>query len=245
MKVVGLLGFLALTLTAFAVGFRLIWQAARTRQMPELMIGGAFVFAGGVPGLTIAAADASVRAGAAPAGGLLAVASVSLFLGASMLTFFTWRVFRPTERWGAALFAAIVAGLGVGHLGNAGAALGPGATLAVGLTWVGVLFRIAAYGWAVAESIREYRAARRRCAIGLTDALVANRMLLWAIGLGAVLAIWVHEAFLLAAGHGVATSFSYLVVALFGFVCSGSLWLAFFPPVFYQRRFAAAHGADR
>jgi len=238
MKILGLLGFGALLLTSFAVGFRLLWLGSRTRQLPELMIGGAFIFAGGIPGLLIVmAADAS-GAPTTAHGGLLAAASVSLLLGASMLTFFTWRVFRATERWGALLFGCIVAGLAVGHLGNALSATGSAGTLAPGFTWIGVLFRIAAYTWAVAEAAREHLAARRRCAIGLTDPLVANRMLLWAIGLGAVLAIWIHEAATLAAGGGQAASFSYLVVAVLGFVCAGTLWLAFFPPVFYRRRFA-------
>lgn len=243
MKILGLLGFVALILTSFGVGFRLLWMGSRTRQLPELMIGGAFIFAGGIPGLLIAlAADAS-GALSATHGGLLAAASVSLLLGASMLTFFTWRVFRATERWGAALFACIVAGLAVGHLGNALSAIGPTGALSPGLTWIGVSFRIAAYAWAVAEAAREYLAARRRCAIGLTDPLVANRMLLWAIGLGAVLAIWVHEAATLAAGGGQTTSFSYLVVAVLGFVCAGTLWLAFFPPVFYRSRFTTSGAA--
>ena len=143
----------------------------------------------------------------------------------------------------AALFAALVAGLAVGHLGNAIAAFGPTAALSPTLTWTGVLCRIAVYTWAVAESTREHLAARRRCALGLTHPLVVNRMLLWAIGLGAVLAIWIHEAALLATGHGVATSFSYGVVAALGFVCAGSLSLAFFPPAAYQRRFAQSGGA--
>lgn len=243
MKVLGLLGFVALILTSFVVGFRLLWLGSRTRQLPELAIGGAFVFAGGIPGvLIVLSADASGALTAAH-GGLLAAASVSLLLGASMLAFFTWRVFRATERWSAVLFGCIVAGLVVGHLGNALSALGPTGTLDPGLTWIGVLSRIAAYAWAVAEAAREYVAARRRCAIGLTDPLVANRMLLWAIGLGAVLAIWVHEAVTLAAGGGQTTSFSYVVVALLGFVCAGTLWLAFFPPVFYRNRFATSGAA--
>ena len=165
MKIVGLLGFVALTVTALAVGFRLLWLASRTRQLPELMIGGAFIFAGGVPGVLIVLADTGVRS-AGPRAGLLAAASASLFLGASMLSFFTWRVFRPADRWSGGLFAALVAGLAVGHLGNARAALGPSAAFSPGLTWTGVLFRIAAYTWAVGESAREYLAARRRCALG-------------------------------------------------------------------------------
>lgn len=242
MKIVGLLGFVALTVTALAVGARLLWLGSRTRQLPELMIGGAFIFAGGIPGLLIVLADDGSGSGAH--GGLLAGASVSLFLGASMLTVFTWRVFRPTERWGAVLFGCMIAGLAVGHLGSALFADDPTSALAMGFTWIGVLFRIAAYTWAVAESTREFLAARRRCAIGLTEPLVANRMLLWAVGLASVLAIWIHEAAMLAGGRGHSTNSSYLLIAFLGFVCAGTLSLAFFPPAFYQRHFAL-RGAAR
>jgi hypothetical protein len=50
----------------------------------------------------------------------------------------------------------------------------------------------------------------------------------------------VHEAITLATGGGPG---SYPVIAALGFVCAGSLWLAFFPPARYQRRFAAQAGA--
>jgi hypothetical protein len=235
MQILGISGFVALLAASFAVGFRLLWLGARTRRLPELAIGNAFVFAGGLPGVLLVLVDDGTGGGPSAHGGVLAAISLSLLFGVSMLTYFTWRVFRPADGWGAALFSAIVGGLVIGHGGGALAALGLAPSLAVPCLWIGVAFRIAAYAWAVAEALREHLAARRRCALGLSDPLVANRMLLWAIGLGAVLAIWVHEAVTLAMGGGPG---SYLVIALLGFVCAGALWLAFFPPASYQRRFA-------
>jgi hypothetical protein len=240
MELVGLLGFAALVVAGFTVGFRLFWLSLRTHQLPERMIGGAFVFAGGVPGLLLVLADDQSGSGPTAHGGLLAAINGSLLLGVTLLTFFTWRVFRASDRVGVALFTLIVAGLLVGHGGGAIAALGSSAAESPAFQVVGVAFRIAAYAWAVAEATREYRAARRRCALGLSDPLVANRMLLWSIGLGAVLAIWVHEAATLALGGGRG---SYLVIAVLGLVCAGSLWLAFFPPAAYLRRVAATGDA--
>jgi hypothetical protein len=234
MIVVGLLGFVALILTSFAVGFRLLRLGARTRQIPELMIGGAFVFAGGLPGVLLLIGDDG-GTGTYADGRLLAAISLSLLLGVSMLNYFTWRVFRPDERWGTLLFLLLMAGLVVGQGGGALASLEGAPTRA--FVWLSVSMRIAAYAWGVTEALLAYVAARRSCALGLTDPLVANRMLLWAIGLAAVMAIWVHEACTLAFGRGPA---SYLLIAVFGFVCAGSLWLAFVPPASYQRRFARA-----
>jgi hypothetical protein len=240
-ETVGLLGFLALIVASFAVGFRLLLLGSRTRQIPELMIGGAFVFAGGLPGVLIAFAEnPSARSVHDIDGVVFAAISLSLLLGASMLTYFTRRVFRPADRLGAILFCVVVAGLALGQGGAALAALGVGARFLMLFAWIGIAFRVVAYAWACTEALREYLAARRRCALGLADPLVANRMLLWTIGLGAVLAIWIHEGVTIVIGRGPST---YLVLALLGFVCAGSLWLAFFPPAFYVRRFAA--GAAR
>jgi hypothetical protein len=191
MQILGLLGFGALVVASFAVGFRLLRLASRTGRLPERMIGGAFVFAGGLPGVLLFLGDDGSGSGPTAQGWMLAPIANQQSLGIACL-------------------------------------------------WIGVAFRIAAYAWAVAEAARAWLAARRRCAIGLTDPLTANRMLLWAIGLGAVLAIWLHEAATLALGGGPG---SYLVIAVLGFVCAGALWLAFFPPAFYQRRFAAVTAA--
>jgi hypothetical protein len=234
MRILGLFGFLAVVVTSFAVGFRLLWLGSRTRQLPELMIGGAFVWVGGVPGAIVAFADDGTGNAFLAHGGLFAAMSLSTLVGASMLAVFTWRVFRPVERWGVVAFGCILAGLVAGY-GSAALAGVAGSPRAWSLLGVGVAFKIATYAWAVAEATREYIAARRRCALGLTAPIVANRMLLWSIGLGAVLAIWIHEAITMATGP---TPASFLVVAVFGFVCAGALWLAFFPPAFYRRRIA-------
>jgi hypothetical protein len=239
MRIIGLSGFLAVVVTSFAVGFRLLWLAAQTRQLPELTIGGAFVWIGGVPGAIVAFADDGTGNAFLARGGLFAAMSLSTMIGASLLAVFTWRVFRPTERWGVVAFGGVLAGLVAGY-GSAALAGLAGSSRAWSLLGVGVAFKIATYVWAVAEATREWQAARRRVALGLTDPMVANRMLLWSIGLGAVLAIWIHEAITMATGPTVA---SFLVVAVFGFVCSGALSLAFFPPAFYRRRFALGGGA--
>ena len=119
-----------------------------------------------------------------------------------MLAVFTWRVFRPVERWGVVAFGCSSRAWSRGYWERrAGGSLTVGAARAIPALRLGRRrVRIAAYAWAVAEATREYIAARRRCAIGLTDPIVANRMLLWSIGLGAVLAIWIHEAITMATG---------------------------------------------
>jgi hypothetical protein len=142
--------------------------------------------------------------------------SLSTLIGASMLAVFTWRVFRPVERWGVVAFGCILAGLVAGY-GSAALAGVAGSPRAWSLLGVGVAFKIATYAWAVAKrrASTSPRDAAARSGSPLRSS--PNRMLLWSIGLGAVLAIWIHEAITMATGP---TPASFVVVAVFGFVCA-------------------------
>ena len=83
-----------------------------------------------------------------------------------------------------------------------------------------------------------YRAAlaRRRARLGLTEPLVANRFLLWGLGTLAALGIWLHSLWSEIAQRSERTEW-YLVVTVLGCGCALSIWLAFFPPRAYRRRF--------
>jgi hypothetical protein len=237
MLLAGLLGLAAFSVTSFVVGFRLLALGSRTRQVPELTIGASFVLGGGIACvLSVVAAWLELRLGA-PFQLALGASTLALHAGVGCLGVFTWRVFRPGDRWAAVLFGVCAAGLALGFLGRlATGDFTPDRTAV--FEWVGIASRVLVYAWALTETLREYRAARRRCAIGLADPLVANRFLLWGIGLAAILAVWLYAAALLATGRDVAGS--RLLVSGLGFVCALSLWLAFFPPAAYRSRFAAA-----
>jgi len=240
MALVGLLGFAAFTLVSFAVGFRLLWLGHRTGGVPELAIGGSFVLGGGVAGVLGVVVPAFAGLESAATAPSLLISSLALQLGVSLLGYFTWYVFRRGESWAAALLGVCVAGLTLSFLGQLATSdfdprqSGP-------FEWAGLFFRVVVYAWGLTESTREYVAAKRRCAIGLADPLVANRFLLWAVGLGAILAVWLYSAMQMATGR--TAGFDFVVIALLGFTCAGALWLAFFPPDSYRRRFAAAAGA--
>lgn len=230
MLVLGLVGMLAFTAVSFAVGVRLLWLARRTRELPELAIGASFLLAGGLGGtLTVLAGERSVA--------LFAVGSLLVDLGVACLAVFTWRVFRPDAAWGAALFAACLAGFAIGFLGKL--VTGGFGTPTTSLwDWITLLSRMAMYGWGACESLIHHLAGRRRLRLGLADPLVVNRFLLWAIGLFAVFAIWAQLAVVMVVG--VDPRVTFLGTALLGFVCAGALWLAFFPPSSYRRRFVAS-----
>src|SRR5690554_7548881 len=103
MLIVGLAGFVALLVASFTVGGRLFLQGLRTRRLPELMIGSAFLFVGGFPGLLMLISDlmdGGRRTGPYADGWMLTVIHLSLLLGVTGLCVFTWRVFRADDRRG-------------------------------------------------------------------------------------------------------------------------------------------------
>jgi hypothetical protein len=154
---------------------------------------------------------------------------------------FTWRVFRPDAAWGRALGGGMIAiMLAAGSVCMARALLVPEAaelrdpqTFAFLLMeWVSVV----GFLWTAAEAFQHHARMRRQAALGLADAVVVNRMLLWGlVGAGGVVAA---GAPLLAALFGLSamehapTRLVGAVGTLFSSIC---IQLAFQPPQSYLR----------
>jgi hypothetical protein len=174
----------AFLLTGGVVGMRLLWLARRTRQIPEVLIGTALVSAN-LLFFPIAGASGMGRSAIGEVHlGLFAAAMLVLWLAVSCLLAFTWRTFRPNERWAknlALLLSALLLGLVGGLLVTLRASPPEASSFEAGKLWTG-LIRIpllGAFGWNLLESLRQYGMAKRRLALGLGDPVVANRFLLW------------------------------------------------------------------
>ena len=163
----------------------------------------------------------------------LSCACVALFT-------FTRIVFRPTERWAAGLqrVGSVAAGLGFGALFLDG---GTRREQAASVLLVNAL-RTASYAWCFAESLRYWRMMRRRVAMGLADATVANRFGLWCTWTGALSAslggVLITRLAGRASGAGMELFPTFLAAAkglvLVGMLVSGAaIWLSFFPPARY------------
>ncbi len=96
------------------------------------------------------------------------------------------------------------------------------------------------FTWSGLEALACYRGMRKRLELGLADAVVADRVRLWAIAIltaaGISLASLTLELMGIQAG---ASTNGALIVGPFGLVAAGSLWLACLPPRAYLRRVAA------
>ncbi len=225
------------------VGMRMLFLAARTRQAPELLVGGALFLIAGV-GYPALIALNQVDISLSTARPLAVSGTLALAIGWIFVLWFTQRVFRsssPAARWGCL-------------------AIGAGLTALTGLELASVLrarevaelrgldgwilwieqVAVGIYLWTAIEGFLEYGRARRRVALGLGEPLVANRFLLWG---------WVGLASLASSSLGIVMArlgraqaedaLLQIITGLVGLFCSAALSLAFMPPAGYRRWIAA------
>jgi len=103
--------------------------------------------------------------------------------------------------------------------------------------WVAFVPRLICMGWATAEALIEYRRARRRTRLGLSEPLVTNRFLLW--GLAALSELLIYVAVMVGILRGVPSDFlngnTALFVSALGMSAAITILLAFLPPRAYRR----------
>ena len=231
-----------------AVGVRLLWLAKNGGGgRPALLCGNGF----GV--ISIVGFPLSVLSGygTAPAGEVqLPLALVSLLanaLGIGCFFVFTVSVFRPRALWAHTLAGAAIACMAMAAVAIVSTlALAPSGASSFELTWGwAATFQavcVLCFAWIGVEGLAEWAKARRRLALGLGDAAVARRLLLWGVfGVSTTLMCLVLLGVLLSGQPTGASALAQLAQALFGLVSSGAVTLAFFPePAFLTRLRLAA-----
>lgn len=231
MEILAQIGGGAYSVVALVIGARLIWLSARTRELPELLIGVAVLSLAGlgyplsaiareVPGL-----DESSR------GALGAIAGVLAVVGLAANTGFTWVLFRRRVAWATALLA----GVGLG-----GAAMFAAQSLGGG--WAGgevfwgslPLLITVSFGWAFAECGLYHVRLRRRLRLGIADPVVTNRFGLYAAATGlAVTTNVVGYVFWLLQLEMITHPVGGLLLFVLGTTSSALMMLAFLPPRSY------------
>ena len=183
------LAFLAVVLVALAstaVGARLLLVSRRTRGFPEFVLGLSLAAITGIGFPIVLLTELRQTIGPLLTFSADLIGSFVVAMGFAGFYVFTWRVFRSDSRWAAALTM----------LGSGAALVATVVTvwLAVGVEsseekfravrgWEILLFTSAAAGflWSAIEAFRYHAMLRRRLALGLTDAVVTNRFLLWGL----------------------------------------------------------------
>jgi hypothetical protein len=103
--------------------------------------------------------------------------------------------------------------------------------------WEILLFSSASAGflWSAVEAFRYHAMLRRRLALGLADAVVTNRVLLWGLTGGSAAAALVTITLLRLLDVTYSAPIALFTAAVCGLVASSSLYLAFLPPAAYLR----------
>jgi hypothetical protein len=226
-----LLSTLASFVASAVLGTRLLRLAARTREFPELAIGTSFIVAG-VMGyvLMLMGNPGNQRLSTEQVQAFFAAGYALIGFGVACIYVFIWRTFRPDAVWARRLALA-----GCGALAcTAVPEMGSGSGQLVerdALFWLGIVARVGAGVWGAVESLRWWLLLQRRLTLGLADAVVANRFLLWGCANVCTFLIFLSTAFTKggAEGEGALTPGVILLISSLTLAAAVTQWLAFFP----------------
>ncbi len=239
MQILALPGFVAFFFVALWVGVRLLAQWGRTRELPELLLGIGVLGIGPVGfGFLLLAAVAGANNPRAPSV-LAGVSAIAVAGGASSKAIFNWKIYHPDSRGVAGIAFAAIALLALAVLGE-GMTTGyaPESWMKPGWILLREAVQVIVLLWGSAEAFLWWGRMRRRVRVGLGDALVASRFLLWAIGAGmAGIGSLFGAVIALVEGRGLNELPELTVLlSMFGMTSAVSLWLAFATPQWFKRR---------
>ena len=229
-----------------AVGVRLLWLARAGGGRPALLCGNGFCLIA-ILGFPLGVLSGQ---GIAPVAQVhLPLAAISLLanlLGIACFFVFTVSVFRPAALWAHTLAGAAIAGTAMASVAIvSGLAVAPGSASSFAVTWGwSATFQALCalcFFWLGCEGLREWWLSRRRLALGLSDPVVSNRLLMWGVfGISSTLLCMVLLLVQLSGKPTVTSALAQLSQALFGVLSSGAVTLAFFPPRAYRARVRGA-----
>lgn len=232
------------------VGVSLLRTAWRTRRVPELLIGlGLFGMGPVSQGLTAVAGTGRLPAGEVDPL-LHALGTVGSTVGMACVYGFVLTVFRQGVAWARGLTAAAVVTLvaaSVGSVTALGSAPPDVPSQEVLHDWGAAILGVftLAFGWAALESGSYYVRARKQLRLGLIDAAVTNRFLLWAVASGSAFLLGLCLLRFQLQGQQLSGSLvpSLLIMGV-SLVTGAAMYLAFLPPRVYlawvQRQAGAA-----
>jgi hypothetical protein len=232
------LSTLASVVVSIVLGWRLLRLWSRTREVPELAIGASFLFAGVIGYIATIIGNAGTAGLPEDIAYQVMVSGIGLIsVGVALVYFFVWKVFHPEARWAQALFWVATATLMLTILPLSGS---PSAGAQVSFTTVmGDLVRFGGGAWGAWESLRYFGLMRKRMRVGLAEASVTNRFLLWGIASLAPATIFLATStamrLSLSPADGAVTPGVMTVISLLTLATAVSQWLAFLPPQRYTR----------
>lgn len=244
MQAFAALSMLGITIVTLVVGVRLVLTWRRTRGLPELLFGIAFVGSGiGMAGIQLG--QRVLWGGTAWAEPMNT--TLYAFQIASTVALYTvnWRLWRPGAGWAKALCAAgcTLAFVAYGiRIVDGDFASNDVHTRGVALFQV---IRFVVMAWACAEAFAHYGQLRRRLRLGLADPVATNQILLWGVaGTATATTTLIISVCLFGLGaHPLDVPLALVALTVLSLALSGCMWCAFFPPAALRRRLEAQAAA--
>ena len=161
-------------------GIRLLWLAARTRELPELALGIGHLLGGSLGWALVILGGGMTQLHSPRAGLVLMIAGLfCLNFAVTAVGFFSWRVFNRDSRAIGVLYALFVAVLAVDFVHNGLIAHEFAPPTNTFWYWPGCLARSGVWFWMSLVTFRYYRKLELRLPLGLADPVTANRMFLF------------------------------------------------------------------
>jgi hypothetical protein len=221
-------------LAYLVVGGRLLDRARRTGEAPERLLGLYIAFTGVSYLLYELPLFLALPAAVTP---MFLAGRIVYALAIVPLALFMRRVFHPGDTRASWLVWACVLCLFAGLLFSALAGDLEGMALSNGWFWVEWIGYTAPFGWVAIDSLRSFSSATRRARIGLCEAVVVNRYLLWAIfgALQVASCLALLPMYSIYAEEQVIAAWADALVGGLELASLAVLWFVFFPPIAYRR----------
>lgn len=236
-----LIGFIALIAASLILGVRLLRLAQRTRQVPELAVGLAFLLGGGLGYIFWLGFEAAMLQGASPVlQKVLILAGFACICGSAVANGVgTASIFRAGRKWPYLLIASFSVALvlcWVDLLRN------PITALPTGL-WYGMAVGAIPFLWGSLESLVVSRSLHRRARLGMADPQIVSRTAQWGIACACCVML-AAVGFTAGLAYGpVQPPWVGTLEASFGMLSAVAIWLGFFPPEGYRARLARMYGS--
>jgi len=229
------------------MAIRLIRMARRTREIPELMIGLAFL-TGGMFGYPFSVASSVLLGASKPVAANVTwvVAQAGMAL-AAFFVLLSWRhIFAREIPGGRALisgWAVLLVASTVGVIMTSGPV--PGTPVIQGFGWFMLITQGGCYaliGW---SSYSHARMLRKRCVLGLADPVIANRIWLWGLSNSSITFSYLYTMIAtIMVRFGLPSIFDPSVIAGCGLAAACCITLAFLPPRAYVERVRAKFAVE-
>lgn len=237
MEVLAQLGGGLYAVSALVIGLRLMQLWWRTRQLPELLVGGGILLLAGLGYPLSAVAREGVEIAQATRVQLGVCAALLAGVGLTSNTAFTWFLFRRGVAWGRKLLVSVT--LLALCLLIAQSVQGGWERGAFFWGWLPIGITVS-YGWASLECGRYYLLMRRRLPLGLADPVVVNRFGLYSVATAMAVAVnLVGWVFWHAGVEMITHPVGGALLFVFGTSSSVLMLLAFLPPRSYLARVRA------